>query len=110
MEVSAELVNTSRKANDTLAVMELKQDHTGKLFVIGKPTAIVDDLGFAHFCNMALQPIDQPLHNRNYTFSFEPDRTSGFYAQVPNLHVTVQLLRCTLGQHMTVSSPATLVA
>jgi hypothetical protein len=100
--MSAQLSNTSRSANDNLAVMHLKQDRTGKLFVIGKPTAIVDDSGFAHFCDMALQPIDPPLHNRNYTFSFEPDRTSGLYAQVPDLQVTVQLLRCTLGQHMTV--------
>lgn len=104
--------STDSDADDprsNMAAVELQQDRTGGLFVIGKSRAVLDNSGLARFCNMALQPIDPPLYNCNYSFSIVADTSSGLLAQVPAVEVTVQLLRCTLGQHMTVSSSATRV-
>jgi hypothetical protein len=82
--------------------VQLQQDLDGELFVIGPLAAVVNGKGIAQFCNMALQPIDPPLQNRQFNFSLRPDTGSGLLAQVEPVTVTVQLLRCTLGQHMTV--------
>jgi len=87
----------------SLAAVHIKQDRDGKLFVIGKSTAAVNETGLATFCDMALQPIETPLYNRNYSFSIEADASSGLLSQVAPVTITIQLLRCTLGQHLTVS-------
>lgn len=92
----------SGSTSNNLAVVQLQQDPDGELFVIGPSTAAVNGSGIAQFCNMALQPIDPPLQNRQFSFSLRPDTGSGLLAQVEPVIVTVQLLRCTLGQHMTV--------
>eukprot|EP00775_Hariotina_reticulata_P003872 gene3872-4127_t len=53
---------------------------------------------------MSLQPVEPPLYNRKYNFSFAP-RTSassdGLLRMVEPVEVMVELLRCTLGQVMT---------
>lgn len=91
----------SDPSND-LGFMELQQDATGELFVIGPSTAAVNGSGIAQFCNMALQPINPPLQTRQFSFSLQPSTSSGLLTQVEAVRVSVQLLRCTLGQHMTV--------
>jgi hypothetical protein len=99
----------SGNTSNGLAVVQLQQDQDGELFVIGPSTAAVNGRGIAQFCNMALQPIDPPLQNRQFSFSLRPDTASGLLAQVEPVTVTVQLLRCTLGQHMTVGCGVVLV-
>lgn len=97
-----------KAARDPALQALLQQDDTEQLFVIGSSQEEFNrDNGFlATFCNMALQPIHPPSSNRNYTFKIKADMSSRLLRQVTAVTVTVELLRCTLGQYMTVSGGA----
>lgn len=86
----------------SLGTINLQPSNDG-LFVIGILNASMGSNSRALFTDMALQPVPTPTQNKLYSFRFAAATGDDLLRQVHFVSVQLQLLRCTLGQHMTVS-------
>ncbi|WIA36113.1 hypothetical protein OEZ86_007463 [Tetradesmus obliquus] len=88
--------------NSQLGTIQLHPSNDG-LFVIGSLNTSMGSSGNALFSGMAMQPVEAPISNRQYAFSFAASFGDDLLRQVQAVTVRVELLRCTWGQFMTIN-------
>lgn len=84
-----------------LGTIQLHPSNDG-LFVIGALNTSMGSSGSALFPGMAMQPVESPISNRAYQFSFAASFGDDLLRQVQAVTVQIELQRCTMGQFMTV--------